>query len=120
MFWSHFLRVYLGYLNSNTHPCHKDDFNSLIPNPITELPHRHRRSQEGNKGATIVILCFERQYPKQNSVFRLILNILPPKIFLLATLLPITSSFTNAVLSEHIQGGGWGKGEKYSALMIFK
>jgi len=35
----------------------------------------------------IVILCFERGYTKQNTVFRLKSNILPPPVFVLATLL---------------------------------
>jgi len=38
----------------------------------------------------IVILCFERHFSKQNSVIRLKSNILPPKIFGLAT--PLSSS----------------------------
>jgi len=33
----------------------------------------------------IVILCFERRFSRQNSVIRLKSNILPPKIFGLAT-----------------------------------
>jgi len=40
----------------------------------------------------IVILCFEKRYPKQNSVIRLKWNILAPlKIFVLATLLRHTT-----------------------------
>jgi len=35
-----------------------------------------------------VILCFERRFSKRNSVIRLKLNILPPKISGLATPLP--------------------------------
>jgi len=39
--------------------------------------------------AHIVILCFEKRYPKQNSVIRLKSNILTPQIFGLATLLSL-------------------------------
>jgi len=48
----------------------------------------HRRSQGGPTGPCppedlehIVILCFERRYPKQNTVIRPKSNILPPKKF---------------------------------------
>ena len=61
----------------------------------------HRRSQRGTTALHkfleyIVVLCFERRYPKQNSFFRLKSNILVPQIFVLATLL-FTSYFLRKV-----------------------
>jgi len=51
--------------------------------------------------AYLVISCFERRYPKQNTVARLKLKFLPPSIFRLAT--PLVAergkSFKNLVVS---------------------
>jgi len=56
--------------------------------PIIGSESCHRRSQKGLGGhfplkfsEHIVILCFERQYPKPNSVICLKSNILVPKIW---------------------------------------
>ena len=77
-------RTFLNYDN-NGHYCSQHSANRRDDYHVT---HGHRRSK-GAYGAMppqflehIVILCFERRYPKQNSVIRLKPNILPPPNYL--------------------------------------
>jgi len=66
----------------------KNNFH-ITPTVAHAASYTHRRSQ-GGLGAMhppkfledILILCFERQYPKQNSVIPLNSNICPPPTFL--------------------------------------
>ena len=59
----------------------------------------------------IVILCFERRFSKQNSVFRLKSNILPPPIFGLAT--PLFEQTLKFDMHEQKPQGSWNEGVAY-------